>query len=245
MTRPSCIFILLLSLVLTGCTRKTASDAAGSPAPKAYGSAIVESSGGKQMGFVGTALDQPLVVQVNDDQGNAVTGALVTLSGPAGVSFDPRAGLTDSSGQATTNVTLGGIAGRYELTATTPTKAQKNVELKIQEIALGYQERWGAQLDDKYCSRCHNPESTPERVSNYDNLETKPHAFTEGDTLNKMSDADLISIISHGGPALNKSALMPPYGYTLSKPEIQALIAYIRLVSDPPYRASGIVYAQK
>jgi hypothetical protein len=31
----------------------------------------------------------------------------------------------------------------------------------------------------------------------------------------------------------------------LSKSEIQALIAYIRMVSDPPYGAPGIVYAQK
>ena len=103
----------------------------------------------------------------------------------------------------------------------------------------------GYQLDNTYCARCHDTESTPERVSNYDNLATRPHPFTEGETLNKMSDADLIAIISHGGPALNKSSLMPPYGYTLSKTEIEALISYIRMVSDPPYRASGIVYAQK
>jgi len=38
---------------------------------------------------------------------------------------------------------------------------------------------------------------------------------------------------------------MPPYGYTLSKTEIQGLIAYIRMVSDPPYHAPGMVYAQK
>ena len=88
------------------------------------------------------------------------------------------------------------------------------------------------------------PNRRAERVSNYDNLEVKPHPFTEGDTLNKMTDADLTAIISHGGPALNKSALMPPYGYTLSKTEIESLIAYIRLISDPPYRASGTIYAQ-
>jgi len=190
-------------------------------------------------------LAQPLVVQVNDEQGTAVTGALVEFSGPAGVSFDPPSGLTDSSGQLSTNVALGSMAGRYQLTARTSTKAQKPVELKLEEIALGYQQQAGFQLDNKYCARCHNPESTPERVSNYDNLETKPHPFTEGDTLNKMSDADLTAIISHGGPALNKSALMPPYGYTLSKTEIEALISYIRLISDPPYHASGMVYAQK
>jgi len=184
-------------------------------------------------------------VQVNDEQGNGVAGAMVTLRGPNGVYIEPAAGLTDSSGQFTSIVSLGTVPGRYQLTASTTTKAGKNVELKLEAIALGYQEMVGSQLNDKYCARCHNQESTPERVSNYDNLEVKPHPFTEGDTLNKMSNADLVAIISHGGPALNKSPLMAPYGYTLSKSEIQALVAYIRMVSDPPYGAPGIVYAQK
>ena len=190
-------------------------------------------------------LAQPWSCRSTTNKEQPLPGALVEFSGPAGVSFDPPRGFTDSSGQVTTNVALGGMAGRYQLTARTSTKAQKPVELKIEEIALGYQQQVGFQLDDKYCARCHNPESTAERVSNYDNLEVKPHAFTEGDTLNKMSDADLTAIISHGGPALNKSPLMPPYGYTLSKTEIEALIAYIRLISDPPYHAAGMVYAQK
>ena len=240
--------LLMLSAVLivvgnAGCARK--SPAAPALKPTGFGAALVESSGGKQIGAAGALLGQPVVVQVNDDQGAAVPGALVEFSGPAGVSFDPRMGLTDSSGQLSTNVMLGNMAGRYQLTSGTLTKAQKKVELKVEEIALGYQQELGHQLDEKYCARCHNPESTPERVSNFDNLEVKPHAFTEGNTLNKMSDADLTAIISHGGPALNKSALMPPYGYTLSKTEIQALIAYIRMVSDPPYQAAGMVYAQK
>lgn len=238
------IFALLAILICNlGCSRQSAPAAA--PKPTAFGAALVESSGGKQIGAVGAALGQPVVVQVNDDQGNAVPGALVELSGPAGVGFDPDSGITDSSGQLTTTVTLGGMAGRYELTASTFTKAQKKVDLKLQEIAMGYQQQVGSQINDKYCARCHDAESTPERVSNYDNLETKPHAFTEGDTLNKMSDADLTAIIGHGGAALNRSALMPPYGYTLSKTEIAAVISYIRLISDPPYQASGTVYAQK
>ena len=236
------LFLATLVLVSAGCTRKTG---AAAPQPTVFGAALVESSGGKQMGATGTVLAQPMVVQVNDDQGNAVSKARVEFNGPAGVSIDPPSGLTDSSGQLSTNVTLGSMAGRYQLTAHTFTKAQKPVELKIEEIALGYQQMVGYQLDNKYCARCHNSESSAERVSNYDNLEVKPHPFTEGDTLNKMSDADLTAIIGHGGPALNKSALMPPYGYTLSKTEIEALIAYIRLISDPPYHASGTVYAEK
>lgn len=221
-------FVASLILVSTGCTRKPGR--ASALKPTAFGAALVESSGGKQIGATGMVLAQPLVVQVNDEQGTVVTGALVEFTGPAGVSVDPPSGLTDSSGQLSTNLAVGGIAGRHQLTAHTLTKAQKSVELKIEEIALGYQQQVGYHLDDKYCARCHNPESTPERVSNYDNLEVKPHPFTEGATLNKMSDAELTAIISHGGRALNKSALMPPYGYTLSKTEIEALISYIRLI---------------
>jgi mono/diheme cytochrome c family protein len=234
------VLIALVGLMLCGCSRKGTNLLAAN-----FGTALVESSGGKQIGATGMVLGQPVVVQVNDDQGTAVVGASVSFTGPVSVSFDPAIGATDSSGQFTTNVRLGGMSGRYRLTARTFTKGHKPVELKIDEIALGYQQEVGFRLDDKYCARCHNPESSAERVSNYDNLEVKPHPFTEGETLNKMSDADLTAIISHGGPALNKSPLMPPYGYTLSKTDIEAVIAYIRLISDPPYHAAGMVYAQK
>jgi Cytochrome C oxidase, cbb3-type, subunit III len=244
MNRGAGVLIVALAAVFhTACSQKP-TQSYSLPQPTAYGAAIVESSGGKQLAEVGTPLPQPVVVQVNDEPGNGVAGALVTLRGPNGVYLDPAAGLTDSSGQFTANVSLGAIPGRYQLTATTVTKAGKNVDLRLEEIALGYQELLGSRLNDQYCDRCHNQESTSERVSNYDNLDVKPHPFTEGDTLNKMNNADLAAMISHGGPALNKSPLMPPYGYTLSKSEIQALIAYIRMVSDPPYGAPGIVYAQ-
>lgn len=233
-----------LALTLAaGCTRHPAS----APAlhATATGSAIAESSGGKQLGTPGAMLPQPLVVQVNDSQGNAVTGALVRFSAPVGMSFDPAESLTDSSGQVTTNVTLGAVSGRYELIAASNDKDGKELVLKITELAAGYQQQLGYELQDQYCARCHDQESSPQRVSNYDNLAEKPHSFTEGETLNKLSDSDLIAIISHGGPALNRSALMPPYGATLSKADIRALIAYIRLVSDPPWRVTGVVYAQR
>ena len=239
-----CAMTLCAVMLLTSaCSHKSKP-----PAPlkaTAAGAAIVESSGGKQIGYIGMPLDQPVVVQVNDASGSAVTGAAVYFRGPSGVSFTPGAALTDSSGQVTTNVSLGQQAGRYKIIASTWDASGKKIELKLDEIALGYQQTLGAQLNVQYCVRCHDPESTRERVSNMDNLSVKPHAFTEGDTLNKMSDADLIAIIGHGGPALNKSAEMPPWGYTLSKSDIAALVSYIRAVADPPYEAGGLVYAQK
>lgn len=240
MIRVSAIALPLL-WALAGCKQ-----VAPNPGPKvtAQGSAIVESSGGHQVGATGTALKDPLVVQVNDDQGAAVPGALVEFHGPSGMRFEPATMVTDSSGQATTSVILGPTAGHYRLNAVSPGKG-KPVSLDVIESALDYQQRAGSLLADKYCSRCHDPESSPERVSNYDNLAVKPHAFTDGGTLNKMSDADLTSIIQHGGPALSRSPLMPPYGSTLSVTDVRALIAYARAVADPPYQPAGTVYARR
>jgi len=232
-----------LTLVLaTNCARK--SEGSKGPEAKAFGAALVEVSGGKQIAAIGTALDQPLVVQVNDAQGAAVAGAAVSFHAGGGSTVTPAEGLTGSDGQLTVSVALGGVAGRYQVIATTRDKAGKAIELRSEEIALGYQQNLGRQLNDRYCSRCHDPESTAERVSNHDNLNAKPHAFTDGDFLNKISEADLSSIITHGGAALNKSAEMPPYGGTLNKADIEALVAYIRAVADPPNRLKGLVYAK-
>jgi Cytochrome C oxidase, cbb3-type, subunit III len=234
---------LVVALLATSCSRSVGVTVLV-PKPTAFGAAIIESSGGKQIAQTGSLLPQPVVLQVNDEQGTAVAGALVEFSAAPGVVFDPPNGLSDSSGQVTTTISLGGMAGHYEIAASTVDKAHKKVELKLEEIALGYQQTLGRHLNDLYCERCHNPESTVERVSNFDNLEVKPHPFTEGDTLNKISDADLTAIIGHGGPALNKSALMPAWGNTLSKSDVQALIAYIRAISDPPSRCAGPVYSK-
>jgi mono/diheme cytochrome c family protein len=235
--------LFLLAVAMAGCVKHE--QVSPLPAATAKGSALVEVSGGKQAQRVGATLDQPIVLQVNDAQGAAVKGALVRLAGTSGTTFEPSAGLTDESGQFTVLVSAPGQAGHFEVIASTPGSDGKAVEIKLDEIALGYEQVLGRQLNAQFCIRCHDPESTPERVSNMDNLDPKPHAFTEGDTLNKMSDADLIAIIGHGGEALNKSASMPPFGYTLSKPDIQALVSYIRVVADPPYHAPGEVYANK
>jgi mono/diheme cytochrome c family protein len=233
--------LLILALGMSGCARKTATPPASTGA-SAVGAALVSVSGDKQVARIGTALDQPVVVQVNDAQGTAVQGASVSFSGEPGVKFDPGGGLTDASGQFASQVSAPGMSGRFLVVAATN---GGKVQLTIDEIALGYEETLGRQLNAQYCARCHDPESTPDRVSNMDNLDPKPHAFTEGEALNKISDADLIAIISHGGAALNKSASMPPFGYTLSKTDIQALSSYIRAVCDPPYRAPGRVYASR
>jgi len=231
--KSTAAYSLVLILILPGCTTQRTADPL--PAPKAYGTQIVEVSGGKQIGGVGSKLSDPLVVQVNGADGNPVTGALVSFRG-AGLMFNPSTALSDSSGQVSVVVQLGGIPGSYQVLAETPKSGGGTVSVPSREIALGYQEKVGKEVSEKYCTVCHDPESTPERVSNFDNLAPPaPHQFTDGNTLNQMPDADLIKIIADGGPALGKSPQTPAYRGTLSAAEIKAVVAYLRAVADPPY----------
>ena len=224
---------LVFILIVSGCTRRRAADPL--PTPKAYGAQIVEVSGGKQVGGVGSKLSDPLVVQVNGADGNPVTGALVTFR-CAGLTFKPSNALSDSSGQVSVVAQVGAIPGSYQILAETPKSDGGIVSVTSREIALGYQEKLGKEVSEKYCAACHDPESTSERVSNFDNLAPPaPHQFTDGNTLNQMSDGDLVKIIADGGPALGKSPQTPAYRGTLTMAEIKAVVAYLRAVSDPPY----------
>jgi mono/diheme cytochrome c family protein len=236
----------LLRITMIGAVAVLAGCRPSGPAqlkPTAYGTEITEASGGKQTAQVGSALPQPVVVQVNDKDGNPVTGALVTFHGD-GVQFDPAQALTDSSGQVTTNAQLGFEARDYQILAETPKSGGGTATLTLRESGLGSEQTLGQAVNEKYCIRCHNQESTRERVSNFDNLSPSPHQFTDGETLNRMAESDLTNMITHGGPALGKSAEMPAYGATLKPDEIKAVIAYIRAVADPPYQASGVKYGK-
>jgi len=231
------------ALAMTACHRTP--DSPAKAQPKAFGAALMEMGGGLQAGFVGTVLDQPLMVQVNDAQGSPVKGALVTFRAGGETILIPSSGLTGDDGQVSVTCQLGSAAGRYQILAATTDKSGKPVTLRLEEIALGYQQNLGRQLSEHYCSRCHDPESSAERVSNYDNLTVKPHAFTDGAFLNSVSDTDLVAITTYGGAARSKSAEMPAYGGTLTKTDIDALLAYMRAVASPPYRAKGLIYASE
>jgi mono/diheme cytochrome c family protein len=222
---------ILASLLVSGCAKRA--DVPPPLAPRAYGTQIVEQSGGKQATGVGAKLSDPVVVQVNGADGNAVAGAVVSFHGD-GLSFTPSQALTDDSGQVSTVAQLGTIPGSYVMIAETPKPGGGILSVNLREIALGYQEKVGKQISDKYCIICHDPESTPERVSNFDNLAPPPpHLFSDGSVLNAMSDADLIKIITDGGPALGKSPQTPAYRGTLTPTEIKAVVAYIRAVAEP------------
>jgi mono/diheme cytochrome c family protein len=221
---------MLWLLLLAGCSRHKPGE---TPQAKATGAQVVEVSGGKQVSSVGGVLQDPVVVQVNGADGSPVAGAIVSLRGE-GLRLHPAQGISDVSGQLSVAVQLGSTPGDYRIIAETP-KTGGAATTEIREIALGYEQKLGREVNDRFCIRCHDPESTPERVSNFDNLSPAPHAFSDGAFLNQISDADLIKVITYGGPALGKSPATPAFGTTLSPAQIKAVVAYMRAIADPPY----------
>ena len=110
-------------------------------------------------------------------------------------------------------------------------------------VNLGYQEAQGKRIFYLYCVWCH-ADATPAGPSNRGNLTPVPPLLNDGEKLNGESDEFMQNIITLGGSALGKSAMMPPYGKTLSAGEIQAVIAFTRALAQPPYQRPGRPWSQ-
>ena len=106
-------------------------------------------------------------------------------------------------------------------------------------IPLDYREAQGKRIFYRQCVWCH-ADATPAGPSNRSNVNPTPPLMNDGAALNHESDATLKNMIALGGSALGKSAMMPPYGRTLSEEEIADLIVYIRAIAQPPYLAPAI-----
>jgi len=83
---------------------------------------IAKVSGDAQTGTVGQALAQPLVVQVNDANANAIAGITVNFTMVAGAGgLGSATATTSASGQAQTTWTLGQLAGTNHQVSAAPT----------------------------------------------------------------------------------------------------------------------------
>ena len=79
-----------------------------------------------------------------------------------------------------------------------------------------------------YCAQCHGLEGKGDGPNVTKDFPVSPRNFTNADEMNKLSDADMRNVILDGGPAANKSAMMPPWGKTLAEEEVDALIGHLR-----------------
>lgn len=105
-------------------------------------------------------------------------------------------------------------------------------------IPLSYREAQGKRIFYQQCVWCH-ADSTPAGPSNRSNLTPMPPLLNDGATLNAESDEYMQNIVTLGGSAMGKSAMMPPYGRELTPEEIRSVIAFTRAIAQPPYQPPG------
>lgn len=85
----------------------------------------------------------------------------------------------------------------------------------------------GERLYRRYCAYCHGVEGRAEGY-NAKYLPGAPTAFSNEAYLSQRPDDTLFDGIFSGGYILNRSAMMPPWGKTLSIADIQALVTHLR-----------------
>ncbi len=105
-------------------------------------------------------------------------------------------------------------------------------------IPLNYQQAQGQRIFYQDCVWCH-ADSTPAGPSNRSNVNPTPALTNDGSVLNRLSDEYLQNIISLGGSAMGKSAMMPPWGKSLTQDDIRALIAFTRALAQPAYQPAA------
>ncbi len=102
-------------------------------------------------------------------------------------------------------------------------------------IPLSYHQAQGKRIFYEQCVWCH-ADATPAGPSNRSNLTPVPPLLNDGTVLNAESDEYMNNIVTLGGAAMGKSAMMPPYGRMLSAEEIRSVIAFTRAIAQPPYQ---------
>jgi mono/diheme cytochrome c family protein len=93
----------------------------------------------------------------------------------------------------------------------------------------------GKNLYATYCAGCHGDQGKGDGVASK-SLPVKLADFTDGSIMNQLSDKFLFDVISKGGSTVGKSAFMPGWG-NLNEKQIRDIIAYLRSIADPPYKA--------
>ncbi len=92
---------------------------------------------------------------------------------------------------------------------------------------LTYEARQGKVTFTYYCQTCHGETGAGDGFNAF-NLDPHPRDLSDPAFQKKKSDADLADAIRRGGSGVGLSALMPPWGHTLSDRQVGDLVLYIR-----------------
>jgi mono/diheme cytochrome c family protein len=90
-----------------------------------------------------------------------------------------------------------------------------------------YELRLGREAFQHYCQTCHGETGAGDGFNAF-NLDPRPRDISDPAFQKKKTDPELSDAIQRGGAGVGLSALMPPWGRTLSRAEIDHLVLYIR-----------------
>jgi mono/diheme cytochrome c family protein len=94
----------------------------------------------------------------------------------------------------------------------------------------------GRALYTRDCATCHGSTGRGDGPSAA-GFATKPADLTEGRLMNGLPDQFLANVILTGGPAEGLSLGMPPFRGHLSEDQVRRVIAYVRTLARPAFRA--------
>ncbi len=92
---------------------------------------------------------------------------------------------------------------------------------------LPYEAGLGRITFTHYCRTCHGESGAGDGFNAY-NLDPHPRDLSDPEFQKKKTDAELADAIRRGGAGVGLSALMPPWGHTLSDRQIGDLVLYLR-----------------
>lgn len=95
-----------------------------------------------------------------------------------------------------------------------------------------YELRLGKGIYSHYCQTCHGESGAGDGFNAF-NLDPRPRDLSDPAFQKKKSDADFADAIRRGGAGVGLSALMPPWGRTLSSRQIDQVILYMRTLGKP------------
>lgn len=89
----------------------------------------------------------------------------------------------------------------------------------------------GKRLFVHYCATCHGDAGQGDGQNAY-NLDPKPPSFLE--SLNVHQPSYWRQLIEGGSAAVGRSPQCPPWGHTLASSDLDALVAYLGVLANPP-----------
>ncbi len=78
-----------------------------------------------------------------------------------------------------------------------------------------------------YCVQCHGIDGNGQGINKRD-MSVQPRDHTDAKAMSGRSDETIFKVIKEGGPSIDKSVLMPPWGETFSDEEIHELVVHLR-----------------